>query len=125
MVATHHPHLPHVRSSCFIAALTLVLLNACSDPVTCSNVATPALRVRVADASGKAVCDVMARARGPKPDDELDLNEFDCTFVGGASDGTYEVSILRGSQQLAAQMVTVESDECGPVTRTVTITIDD
>jgi hypothetical protein len=127
MIATLPPHLPYARegNSCLIAALTFALLNGCSEPVSCSNVATPSLRVNVANASGKAVCDVMVHAEGPTIEDEFDLNEFDCSFVGGTRDGTYEVTIVRGAEQLAAQMVTVESDACGPVTRTVTITIDD
>ncbi|HYJ09366.1 MAG TPA: hypothetical protein VEX18_10165, partial [Polyangiaceae bacterium] len=94
-------------------------------PTTKPSVARPALKIRVVDASGHAVCDVTVRAQEPMPGDQLELHEAGCMFAGGFNDGVYTVSILRGDERLATQSVTVRSDECGPVTQIATITVPD
>jgi hypothetical protein len=116
---------PRARTtlSCSAIALSFAVTSACGEPVECTLILRPALRVSVVDRSGQAVCDVTVRAEGPG--DKLDLNDGGCIFTGGVSVGVYTVSILRGSKQLATQTVTVPRDECGLITQSVTVTTTD
>jgi hypothetical protein len=97
----------------------------CASGVGCPGDLKYALLVNVTDERGAQVCDVEVRAGKSDTDAVQMLKLVDCRFSGGTSAGRYTLVVEREEQQLATANVLVENDECGVVTKEVTITVPD
>ncbi len=113
-----------VGARCFGVGLLLAAVG-CASGVGCPGDLKYALLVNVTDKSGAQVCDVEVRAARSGTDGVQTLKLADCRFSGGTSAGRYTLVVEREEQEVATANVIVENDECGVVTKEVTITVPD
>ncbi|HVY25301.1 MAG TPA: hypothetical protein VHB79_02075 [Polyangiaceae bacterium] len=100
-------------------------MSGCSSGTACTNNLRPALLVSVVDSAEAQVCNVVVTAEGPETGGPQRLTPSDCRFSGGTSAGHYVLVVSRESQPLVTTEVTVDSDECGVVTKEVKVTVPD
>ncbi len=111
--------------ACCIASGLVLAVGGCGSGVGCPGDLKYALLVNVIDEGGAQLCDVVVRAEGPDTGSPQTLKVMDCRHSGGTRAGRYLLVVERDGQQLASDDVTVQSDECGVVTKEVTVTVPD
>lgn len=106
----------------------LLLLSACSsDDATaeCAGVAVPSIRLTLVEAdTGEPVCDATVELRRGQDVQKAEVNNAQpCRYVGYGAAGQYTVTASRQGYQTATREVTVQSNECGPITAETTLSL--